>query len=94
MQFRFSFFIGLLGIEVTCIYIRAVCLQQKLDGFHEVKTLQFLHKANDVATFTTAETLIHVQREVKHQRGRLLVMEDTTAFLVVLTGILKRSAWT
>ena len=94
MLFGFFLFICQLGIKVAGIDIRAVCLQKELDSFHEVKAFQLTHEADDVATFATAETLIHVEREVKHQRGCLLIMEDTTALLAILASTPKGSAWT
>ena len=94
MPFGFFLLYCLFSIKVTCVNIRAICFQQKLDGLHKVKAFQFLHEADDVTTFATAKTLIHVEREVKHQRGCLLIMEDTTALLAILAGILEGRAWT
>ena len=87
MLLGFYLFICLFGIKVTGINIRAICFQQELYGFHEVKAFQLLHKANDVATLAATETLKHVQREIQHQRRCLLAMENATAFLAILSGI-------
>ena len=64
MLLGFYLFICLFGIKVTGINIGAICFQQELYGFHEVKAFQLLHKANDVTTLAAAETLKHVQREI------------------------------
>ena len=94
MLFGFFLLHCLFGIEVTCVNIRAICFQQKLDGLHEIKAFQLPNEADNVTTLATAKTLIHVEREVKHQRGCLLIMEDTTALLAILAGILEGRAWT
>ena len=56
--------------------------------------LYFHYEADGISALATAETLIHVEREVKHQRGCLLIMEDTTALLAILASTLEGRAWT
>ncbi len=64
MLLGFYLFICLFGVKVPGINNGALCFQQELYGFHEVKAFQLLHIANDVPALAAAETLKHVQREI------------------------------
>ena len=66
-RLAFLFLRGEPGFKVIGIDIGAILPQEKLDGIDKTESLVILNEADDITTFVTTKTFVHVQRRVEHQ---------------------------